>query len=77
MLQNRHKTMSFSFVSISSGQCGPGFTPLLFRRRRKCEDNIKMDFKELGYEGVSLIGLAQDRDKWRALVKRVTSTQVP
>jgi hypothetical protein len=45
----------------------PGLTALSFRRRRKWGDNIKKNFKELGYEGVSLIDLAHDRDKGRAL----------
>jgi hypothetical protein len=31
-------------------------------------DNIKMDLLEIGWGGVDWIGLAQDRDKWRALV---------
>jgi hypothetical protein len=31
-------------------------------------DNIKMDLGEIGWSGVDWIGLAQDRDKWRALV---------
>jgi hypothetical protein len=32
-------------------------------------DNIKMDLGEICWGGVDWIGLAQDRDKWRALVK--------
>jgi len=40
----------------------------LGRPRRRWEDNIKMDLQELGCEGVDWIELAQDRDKWRALV---------
>jgi hypothetical protein len=35
---------------------------LLGRPRRKWEDIIKMDFQEVGYEGMDWIGLAQDRD---------------
>jgi hypothetical protein len=31
-------------------------------------DNIKIDFKEIGWEGVDWIYVAQDRDRWRALV---------
>jgi hypothetical protein len=34
-------------------------------------DNIKMDCGETEWEGIDWIGLAQDRDKWRALVKVV------
>jgi hypothetical protein len=32
------------------------------------EDNIKMDLKEIGLEGVDWINLAQDRDRWLAVV---------
>jgi hypothetical protein len=31
-------------------------------------DNIKMDLREIGWDGVEWIDLAQDRDQWRALV---------
>jgi hypothetical protein len=34
-------------------------------------DNIKMDLLVIGWGGVDWIGLAQDRDKWRALVNAV------
>jgi hypothetical protein len=40
----------------------------LGRARRRCADNIKIDLLEIGWGGVDRIGLAQDRDKWRALV---------
>jgi hypothetical protein len=40
-------------------------------------DNIKMDLLEIGWGGVDLIGLTQDRDKWRALVNAVMSLLVP
>jgi hypothetical protein len=40
----------------------------LGRPRRRWVDNIKMDLLETGWGGVDWIGLAQDRDKWRALV---------
>jgi hypothetical protein len=32
--------------------------------------SIKMDFREIGWDGMDWIDLAQDRDQWRALVKR-------
>jgi hypothetical protein len=38
------------------------------RPRRRQVDNIKIDLLEVGWGGVDWIGLAQDRDKWRALV---------
>jgi hypothetical protein len=40
-------------------------------------DNIKMDLLEIGWCGVDWIGLAQDRDKWRALVDAVMNLRVP
>jgi hypothetical protein len=48
----------------------------LRRHRRRWVDNIKMDLLEIGWGGVDWIGLAQDRDKWRALVI-VMDLQVP
>jgi hypothetical protein len=43
----------------------------LGRRRRRWEDNIMMDFQEVGCGGMDWIGLAQDRDRWRAFVNAV------
>jgi hypothetical protein len=40
-------------------------------------DNIKIDLLEIGWGGVDWIGLAQDRDKWRAPVNAVTNLRVP
>jgi hypothetical protein len=40
----------------------------LGRLRRRWEDNIKTDLREVGCGCVDWIGLAQDRDRWRALV---------
>ena len=39
--------------------------------------NIKMDLQEVGWEGVDWIDLAQDRDRWRALVSAVMNLRVP
>jgi hypothetical protein len=41
------------------------------RSRRRWEDNINMDLQEVGYEGTDWIELAQDRDRWRAIVNEV------
>jgi hypothetical protein len=49
----------------------------LGRPRRKWEDNIKMDLREVGWRGVDWIDLAQDRDRWRALVYTVMNIRVP
>jgi hypothetical protein len=49
----------------------------LGRPRHRCVDNIKMDLLEIGWGGVDWISLAQDRDKWRALVNAVMNLRVP
>jgi hypothetical protein len=40
-------------------------------------DNIKMDLREIGWDGRDWIGLVQDRDQWRALVYMVMNLWVP
>jgi hypothetical protein len=40
-------------------------------------DNIKIDLRELGWDVVDWIDLAQDRDLWRALVNTVMNLRVP
>ena len=49
----------------------------LGRPKRRWEDNIKMDLQEVGYRGMDWIELAQDRDRWRALVTAVMNLRVP
>ena len=48
----------------------------LGRPRRRWEDNIKMDLRDVGEGGVWM-ELAQDRDRWRALVNTVMNLHVP
>jgi CRISPR/Cas system-associated protein Cas7 (RAMP superfamily) len=43
----------------------------LGRPRRRWESNIKMDLQDVGCGGMDWIGLAEDRDRWRALVNAV------
>jgi hypothetical protein len=49
----------------------------LGRPRRRWEDNIKMDLREIGFGGVDWIHWTQDRDRWRALVNTVKNLRVP
>jgi hypothetical protein len=49
----------------------------LGRPRRRWENNIKMDLREIGWDGMDWIDLAQDRDQWRALVSTVMNLRVP
>jgi hypothetical protein len=48
----------------------------LGRPRRRWEDGIRMDLEEIGWGGVDWIHLAQDRDRWRALVNAVMNLRV-
>jgi hypothetical protein len=48
----------------------------LERPRRRWEDNIKMDLREVGCGGANWIDQAQDRDRWRALVYTVMNLRV-
>jgi hypothetical protein len=49
----------------------------LGRPRRRCEDNIKMDVREIGFGDVDWIHWAQDRERWRDLVNTVMNLRVP
>jgi hypothetical protein len=49
----------------------------LGRPRRRWEDNIRMDLREIGWSGMDWINVAQDRDQWRALVNTVMNRRVP
>jgi hypothetical protein len=40
-------------------------------------NNIKMDLREIEWDGMDLIDLAQDRDQWRPLVNTVINLRVP
>jgi hypothetical protein len=49
----------------------------LGRPRRRWEDNIKIDLQEVGGGGGDWMELAQDRDRWRALMSTVKKRRVP
>jgi hypothetical protein len=50
---------------------------LLGRPRRRWVDNIKINLREIGWDGMDWIDLAQDRDQWRVLVNMVMNLRVP
>jgi hypothetical protein len=49
----------------------------LGRHRRRLEGNIVMDLREMGWEVVDRINMAQDREEWRALMNMVMNFGVP
>jgi hypothetical protein len=49
----------------------------LGRPRRRWMDNIKIYLREIGWDGMDWINLAQDRDQWKALVNTVMKLRVP
>jgi len=49
----------------------------LGRPGRRWEDNIKMDLQEVGCRSMDWIDLAQDRDRWRAIVNAVMNLRIP
>jgi hypothetical protein len=49
----------------------------LGRPRCRWVDNIKMDLRDIGWDDVDWVDLAQDRDQWRALVNTVMNLRVP
>jgi hypothetical protein len=49
----------------------------LGRPRRRWMENIKMDIREIGWDGMDWTELAQDRDQWRAPVNTVMNFRVP
>jgi hypothetical protein len=50
---------------------------IVARRRRRWVYNIKMDLREVGWDGMDWINLAQDGDQWKAPVNTVMKLRVP
>jgi hypothetical protein len=48
----------------------------LGRSRRRWQDNIKVDLQEVGFGGIDWIVLAQNRDRWRAVMNAVMNIRV-
>jgi hypothetical protein len=55
----------------------PGTKRPLGGSRRRWENNIRMDLREIGWEGVDWMHLAEDRDQCRAVVNTVMNRRVP
>jgi hypothetical protein len=53
------------------------YTDCAIPAHRRWVHNIKMDFREIGWDGMDWIDLVQDRDQWRALVNTVMNLPVP
>jgi hypothetical protein len=70
MGQGKRNTYAL-FVGKSEGKRPLG------RPRHGWIDNVKVDLGEVGWGSVDWIGLAQDRDRWRALVNAVMNHQAP
>jgi hypothetical protein len=49
----------------------------LARPRCRLVDNIKMDLREIEWDGMDLVDVAQDRDQWRTLVNKKMNLRVP
>jgi hypothetical protein len=50
---------------------------LLGRSRNRWEGKIRMDLREIGWEGVDWLHVAQNRDQWRAVVNTVMNFRIP
>jgi hypothetical protein len=55
----------------------PEVKRLLGKPRRRWVDNIRMDLGDVGWGDVDWIGLAKDRNRWRAVVNSVLNLRVP
>jgi hypothetical protein len=49
----------------------------LVRRRHTCKDNIKLNLKETGWEGIKWINVAEDANKWRVVFETLANLEAP
>jgi hypothetical protein len=78
MFHNNRHTMAILLhfeISDSVYHAPEGNRPL-GRPRRRWVDNIKLDLREIGCDGIDWIDLSQDRNQWRALVKTMMNFRV-
>jgi hypothetical protein len=54
----------------------PGGKKIIGRHRHRWEDNIRIDLRKIGWQGVDLVHLAQNGNQWRAVVNTVMKLQV-
>ena len=66
-----------SGFKILTGSPKPTGKRPLGRPRRRCEDNIRMDLKEVGINTRNSVDSTQDRDYWNALVNVALNLRVP
>jgi hypothetical protein len=71
---NTNEQGSFELYKVLMGK--PEGKRPLGRPRRRWEDGIRMDLREIGLKGVDWIRLSQDRDRWRAVVSAVMNLWV-
>ena len=72
------RNLRLHFALVRGGRLGkPEGKRPLGRPRRRWVDNIRMDLQEVGCGYVDWIGLAEDRDRWRALVSAVMNLRIP
>jgi hypothetical protein len=75
-LKSNRRSQGLDPSARGEGQVALGKRPLE-RPRHRWEDNIKMALQKVGCGGMDWIELAQDKDRWRALVNVVMNLQVP
>jgi hypothetical protein len=83
MIKSRRMRWAGHVAHIGEGRCAyrilvgrPEGRRPLGRPRRRWEDNIKMDLQEVGWKDVDWIDMAQDRDRWLAVVNAVMNLWV-